>query len=112
MKKKLIAILIAISAIISCAFALSACYQTTTKDGLIIETLRFYDKCWVKGVKDKGITQVVIPAKYRGKTVTGISEYAFSGCEELTAITIPQSVTSIGTSAFNNCKALTDITIP
>ncbi len=43
---------------------------------------------------------------------TGIADYTFSGCTNLTAITIPESVTSIGSSAFYGCTGLTAITIP
>ena len=46
------------------------------------------------------------------ESVTSIGDYAFSGCENLTAITIPESVTSIGYSAFAYCSSLTAITIP
>jgi len=37
---------------------------------------------------------------------------AFSGCSELSEVTIPDSVTSIYYSAFSGCKSLTSITIP
>lgn len=37
-----------------------------------------------------------------GNGVTSISSYAFSGCEGLTNITIPDSVTSIGSGALYN----------
>lgn len=35
-----------------------------------------------------------------------ISSDAFSGCSDLTSITIPNSVTNIGTNAFSECDAL------
>lgn len=37
---------------------------------------------------------------------------AFSYCESLTSIEIPDSVTSIGDYAFNNCESLASIVIP
>ena len=44
--------------------------------------------------------------------VRGIGNQAFSGCSDLTTVTIPASVTSIGKYAFNYCSGLTTITIP
>ena len=45
-------------------------------------------------------------------SVTSIGEYAFSGCNGLTSITIPDSVTSIGRGAFYGCRDLTSIFVP
>ena len=45
-------------------------------------------------------------------SVTSIGDYAFSNCESLTSITIPDSVTTIGGYAFYYCTSLTSITIP
>jgi hypothetical protein len=56
-----------------------------------------------------------VPESLRTITITGgnsIGEGAFSNCENLTSITLPNSVTSIGDYAFNGCGGLTDITIP
>ncbi|MDD7417748.1 MAG: leucine-rich repeat domain-containing protein, partial [Spirochaetales bacterium] len=61
----------------------------------------------VTGLKNKEVTQLVIP-----DGVTEIGYYAFSGCTSLTSITIPDSVTIIGNRAFSGCKSLTSITIP
>ena len=65
--------------------------------------------------------EVTIPSEIDGKSVTSIGEetimyiggdYAFSCCESLTSVTIPDSVTSICSNAFWDCKSLTSVTIP
>lgn len=43
--------------------------------------------------------------------VTIIGDYAFSGCKNLTEITIPDNVTSIGGYAFSACTNLTNVTL-
>lgn len=56
---------------------------------------------------------VVIPASvtYKGENypVTSISEEAFAGCSNITAITIPASVTSVGDNAFKECTSLKNV---
>lgn len=50
------------------------------------------------------LTDITIP-----DSVTSIGSSAFSGCTGLTSVTIPSSVASIGSSTFNNCISLTDV---
>ena len=57
-------------------------------------------------------TKIIIPSKYKNLPVTSIDSDAFSGCESLTSIVIPNSVTSIGEYAFCDCESLTSIVIP
>ena len=50
---------------------------------------------------------IVIPESvtYNDNTysVTRIGNYAFSGCSDLTSVTIPKSLTNIGMDAFRGC---------
>ena len=59
---------------------------------------------------------VTIPStvSYGGKTydVKGISNYAFSGCKNITSVVIPNSIVEIGQDAFLNCSGLTSVILP
>ena len=54
---------------------------------------------------------ITLPSTYNNKPVTSIDR-AFSYCDDLTSIIIPDSVTTIGSSAFYDCTSLTSIVIP
>lgn len=59
---------------------------------------------------------IIIPEKVTHEgveyTVTKIADHAFSGCNLITSISIPNTVLSIGTCAFYQCNKLTSVTIP
>ena len=54
---------------------------------------------------------VNIPSTINDLPVTGIGNYAFQYCTNLTSVTVPNSVTNIGEFAFYYCRSLTSITI-
>ena len=55
---------------------------------------------------------VIIPRAINGLPVTGIGDYAFQDCTNLTSVTIPRSVTNIGYHAFRDCSSLVSAVIP
>lgn len=54
---------------------------------------------------------IAIASTFNGYPVTGIANNAFSSCDLLTNVAIPDSVTSIGGLAFYNCTRLANVTI-
>ena len=65
------------------------------------------DTCTITGVKDKSVTEIVIP-----DYVTSIGDSAFEDCTYLSSVTIRDGVLSIGNYAFKSCFSLNSITIP
>ena len=55
---------------------------------------------------------IVIPDVINGYAVTAIGNNAFSDCNSIKRITIPNSVTTIGVYAFAECSNLEDVIIP
>ena len=56
--------------------------------------------------------EVTIPSHVKGYTVTGIGDWAFSDCDRIKSVIIPNTVTSIKMRAFSSCRGLTSIIIP
>lgn len=44
--------------------------------------------------------------------VTSIGKYAFSGCESLGNLTLPESLKTLGDAAFEDCSGMSEITLP
>ena len=58
------------------------------------------------------VTDLQVPGELDGLRVTGISEYAFYGCDSLTSIILPEGLKEIGDNAFCGCEGLTEIHLP
>ena len=54
---------------------------------------------------------VIIPPMIDGLPVMTIQTQAFSGCTEITSVSVPASVSYIGANAFNRCTGLTAVTL-
>lgn len=61
---------------------------------------------------DKSTEKVVIPAMIEGLPVKRIADYAFSNCQNLISVSLPESITYIGVQAFSYCYNLESINLP
>ena len=72
----------------------------------------------ITDVTPSPVGDLTIPSTIAGKSVTGIGDSVFRGCngyydhDSLTGITIPDGVQSIGAEAFSYCYHLTRVTVP
>lgn len=53
-----------------------------------------------------------IPAEINGIPVTGFAQFAFTQCDKLTEVIMPDSITSFGMQTFWGCKNLEKVTLP
>lgn len=65
-----------------------------------------------KYIGPKSAKEIVIPKEINGKHITEIGSWAFTGCTNLTSVTIPESISTIKFRAFQGCTGLTKVTIP
>lgn len=120
MKKKLLAILLALCVVTGTVIAspeqmIVQAAEDTTEDGDFWE-----DHAWelddgtieIFGFYENTTSSIVIPSEIDGKKVTSIGTSAFANCSNLSSITIPDSVTNIGDMAFDGCNSLTNIILP
>ena len=78
---------------------------TDTTGGVFTYTIS-YNTVTITGCSTSVSGNLVIPDSFANNSVTSIGDSAFSGCSNLTSITIPNSVTSIGSSAFYGCNVI------
>lgn len=68
------------------------------------------DTAVVSGYKGNSAV-LIIPTEFSGCPVTGIADSAFTECEGLTAVIIPNTVTDIEENAFSACPDLVSVNI-
>lgn len=67
---------------------------------------------YINGMGTCYASDVIIPAYYNKLPVVGIDYGAFSGCNSVTSIILPNSITFIHSNAFTDCSNLTNINVP
>ena len=67
---------------------------------------------WTTAVSPKPTGAVVIPSYLGGYPVTGIGQWAFAYCYDVTSFEIPKNVVGIGQRAFACCYDVTSFEIP
>ena len=109
MKKLIILLALILLPLAVCAVNLiNGIYYSLNSDTKTAEVTKYFSK--------KYSGDIVIPSSVTVEginyKVTSIAASSFTGCKDLTSITIPNSITTIGKKAFENCTALTSVTIP
>ena len=89
------------------SFTYSVSNNQVTITGLSVSN----NQVTITGLSDEYLTDLVIPDTIEDLPVTTIKENAFSGCSQVTSITVPNSVTSIGVGAFKGTNP-TKVTLP
>ena len=102
MKKKVLVIILIAILLVSCS-GLTACEKSSKGLLLISHDGKTYT---VEGMGSCEDTNVIIPSRYKGKPVTGITSLR---SENITSVTIPSSVRSIYWTAFHDCINLTTV---
>ncbi|MBQ8309413.1 MAG: leucine-rich repeat protein [Clostridia bacterium] len=85
--------------------------EPVEEEMLIFSYVSSYNWYEVTGVRDKTVSEVVIPDTYRGRPVVRIAEQAFADCRNLTRVIVTDNVKDIGDGAFLRCTSLRDIVL-
>ncbi len=95
-----------------CVLLLCACSsEHPSSQGLTYETIG-EGNCTITGIGSCTDKDIYIPTIIDGYRVTEISYNAFSECDQIRSVTVPERVTVIGAKAFYECKYLEKISLP
>mgnify|MGYP002856272169 CR=1 FL=1 len=64
------------------------------------------------GVSSSASGKVTVPYSVEGFTVVEAEDLAFSGCSNISSISLPSGLTKIGGYAFNSCGSLKEVSLP
>lgn len=83
---------------------------TVASSGLLFEMME--GECVLRGIGDCRDTDIIIPSKNKGETVTIIGGYAFEGNETIKSVKVPEGVICIADYAFAKCTKLERVELP
>jgi len=63
------------------------------------------------GLKNKSVTEIIIPATYKDIPVTQIIDNAFLRCYDIVSVKMPDTITRVGIGAFERCDSLESIDV-
>ena len=63
------------------------------------------------GIKNKSVTEIIIPATYKDIPVTQIIDNAFLRCYDIVSVQMPDTITRVGIGAFERCDSLENIDV-
>lgn len=110
MCKKLLSLLLICLLMLPCFPALAENGETLTRKDCRY-TLNSDRNATITKYKGKA-ENLTVPAELDGHPVTAIGDEAFSNCDSLTSISLPNGITSIGSYAFYGCNSLNSISLP
>lgn len=126
--KKIFSIIIIAVLVAACAAFCSACSFTPPEEnpsqaedaneneentyGAEYQLSEDGDTAYLQSVGNFSGSEFTVAATYKGKPVTRIDSYAFSGKNSLKRVNIPEGVTEIGSYAFSECENLERIDLP